>query len=75
MTDAIAFNKALFEICPLGMLALDQTPTIRWLNPALEQMLDLSGKELIGKDKNSLPRELHALFDETDVLHLCLEWG
>lgn len=72
MTDPIVFNKALFELCPLGMLALDHASSIRWLNPALEKMLDLSGKELIGKDINSLPRELHALFDETDVLHLSL---
>jgi diguanylate cyclase (GGDEF)-like protein len=52
------------------MLAFDHTRSIRWLNPALETMLDLSGKELIGKCKDNLPQELHALFDETDVLHL-----
>ncbi|MDJ0806168.1 MAG: diguanylate cyclase [Gammaproteobacteria bacterium] len=70
MTEQISFNKALFEVCPTGMLAMDQDTCIRWLNPALEQMLNLSGDELIGKDKNTLPEELHALFDDTDVLHL-----
>jgi len=72
MPDPITFNQALYDVCPTGMLALDRTPTIRWLNPALEKMLDLSGKELIGKHKDHLPAELHALFDETDVLHLSL---
>jgi PAS domain-containing protein len=42
------------------------------VNPALETMLDLSGEELVGKDKNTLPESLHALFDETDMLHLSL---
>ncbi|MEN8178518.1 MAG: diguanylate cyclase [Pseudomonadota bacterium] len=72
MTDQIHFTKTLFEVCPTGMLAMDQDTCIRWLNPALEQMLNLSGDELIGKDKSMLPRELHALFDDTDVLHLSL---
>lgn len=72
MTDQLSFTKMLFEVCPTGMLALDQDTCIRWLNPALEKMLNLSGDELIGKDKSTLPRELHALFDDTDVLHLSL---
>ena len=72
MTDQISFTKALFEVCPTGMLALDQDTCIRWLNPALEKMLNLSGDELIGKNKSTLPKELHALFDDTDVLHLSL---
>lgn len=72
MTDPISFDQSLFDICPTGMLALDQNTSILWLNPALEKMLDLSGNTLIGKDKNSLPEELHALFDETDMLHLSL---
>ena len=72
MTDQISFTKTLFEVCPTGMLAMDQNSCIRWLNPALEQMLNLSGEELIGRDKTTLPKELHALFDQTDVLHLSL---
>ncbi len=72
MTDQISFDKNLFNICPTGMLAMDQNTCIRWLNPALEMMLNISGDELIGKDKNTLPEDLHALFDETDVLHLSL---
>lgn len=72
MTDQISFNENLFNACPTGMLAMDQNTCIRWLNPALEMMLNISGNELIGKDKNSLPEELQALFDETDVLHLSL---
>jgi diguanylate cyclase (GGDEF)-like protein len=42
------------------------------MNPALEAMLNLSGDELVGKDINTLPEGLHALFDETDMLHLSL---
>jgi diguanylate cyclase (GGDEF)-like protein len=72
MTDPITFNQSLFDVCPTGMLALDRSQSILWLNPALEKMLDLSGGELIGKCKDDLPQELHALFDETDVLHLAL---
>ena len=72
MTDPIAFGQTLFDVCPTGMLVLDHTLSIRWLNPALEKMLDLSGKELIGKSKDNLPQDLHALFDETDVLHLAV---
>lgn len=72
MTDPVRFNKTWFDVCPTGMLALDNSHCIRWMNPALEDMLDLSGLDLIGKDKQSLPEELHALFDETDLLHLSL---
>jgi diguanylate cyclase (GGDEF)-like protein len=72
MTDSIMFNQALYDACPTGMLAFDDTPRIRWLNSALEQMLGLSGQDLIGKAQNALPQELRALFDETDVLHLAL---
>jgi diguanylate cyclase (GGDEF)-like protein len=68
----ISFSKELFDICPTGMLAIDSDVCIRWMNPALEAMLDLPGEELIGKDKQTLPASLHALFDETDMLHLSL---
>jgi diguanylate cyclase (GGDEF)-like protein len=68
----ISFNQALFDVCPTGMLAIDSEVCIRWVNPALEAMLDLSGEDLIGKDKKTLPESLHALFDETDMLHLSL---
>jgi diguanylate cyclase (GGDEF)-like protein len=75
MTDPITFGKILFDVCPTGMLVLDRKQSIRWLNPALETMLDLSGKELIGKSKDNLSQDLHALFDETDVLHLTANGG
>ncbi|MCG8016058.1 MAG: diguanylate cyclase [Candidatus Thiodiazotropha sp. 'RUGA'] len=68
----ISFNQALFEACPTGMLAIDEDVCIRWMNPALETMLNLSVDELVGKDKDTLPEGLHALFDETDILHLSL---
>jgi diguanylate cyclase (GGDEF)-like protein len=68
----IRFNQALFDACPTGMLAIDDEVCIRWANPALESMLNLSVEELVGKDKNTLPEGLHALFDETDMLHLSL---
>ncbi|MEW8556055.1 MAG: PAS domain-containing protein [Candidatus Thiodiazotropha sp.] len=68
----ISFNQKLFDVCPTGMLAIDSDVCIRWMNPALEAMLDLTGDELIGKDKKTLPVNLHALFDETDMLHLSL---
>ncbi|MCU7842342.1 MAG: diguanylate cyclase [Candidatus Thiodiazotropha sp. (ex Monitilora ramsayi)] len=68
----IHFNQALYEACPTGMLAIDEAVRIRWINPALEAMLDLEGNELVGKDKSALPEGLHALFDETDILHLSL---
>jgi diguanylate cyclase (GGDEF)-like protein len=68
----IQFNQALYEVCPTGILAIDGDVCIRWVNPALEQMLNLQGEELIGKDKSTLPEGLHALFDETDILHLSL---
>jgi diguanylate cyclase (GGDEF)-like protein len=68
----ISFNQALYEACPTGMLAIDNQVCIRWINPALESMLNLTGDELIGKDKSTLPESLHALFDETDMLHLSL---
>ncbi|MGD8587878.1 MAG: diguanylate cyclase [Chromatiales bacterium] len=72
MADPLTFNQTLFDVCPTGMLALDHNLSIRWLNPALEKMLDLSGSELIGRSKDNLPQELHALFDETDILHLAM---
>jgi diguanylate cyclase (GGDEF)-like protein len=69
----INFNRALYEACPTGMLAIDDEVCIRWVNPALESMLNLDGNELIGKDKKALPEGLHALFDETDILHLSVD--
>ena len=72
MTDPIIFNRSLFDVCPIGMLALDLRENIRWMNPALEKMLDLTGQELIGKGKDHLPQDLQPLFDETDVLHLAM---
>ena len=68
----ISFNKALCDVCPTGMLAIDDDVCIRWVNPALEMMLNLPGDELVGKGKSTLPEGLHALFDETDMLHLSL---
>jgi diguanylate cyclase (GGDEF)-like protein len=68
----IQFNQALYEACPTGILAIDEKVCIRWINPALEAMLRLDANELIGKDKTALPEGLHALFDETDILHLSL---
>ena len=68
----ISFNRELYDACPTGMLAIDSEVCIRWVNPALETMLELTGEELIGKDRNTLPEGLHALFDETDMLHLSL---
>jgi len=68
----ISFNQKLFDVCPTGMLAIDNDVRIRWMNPALEAMLDLSSDEIVGKDKQSLPEGLKALFDETDMLHLSL---
>lgn len=69
----INFNQALYEACPTGMLAIDDEVCIRWVNPALEAMLNLNGDELIGKDRQTLPVSLHALFDETDILHLSVD--
>ncbi len=68
----IEFNQALYEACPTGMLAIENEICIRWVNPALEKMLNLDSDELVGKDKTALPQGLHALFDETDILHLSL---
>jgi diguanylate cyclase (GGDEF)-like protein/PAS domain S-box-containing protein len=68
----IQFNQALYEACPTGMLAIDENIRIRWVNPAFEEMLNLDRDELVGKEKNTLPEGLQALFDETDILHLSL---
>jgi diguanylate cyclase (GGDEF)-like protein len=70
MKEQIRFNQAVLEACPTGLLVFDENRAIRWLNPAFEEMLDLSGETLIGKDQASLPAELHALFDDSDILHL-----
>jgi diguanylate cyclase (GGDEF)-like protein len=68
----IHFNQALYDACPTGMLAIDDQVCIRWVNPALESMLSLDGEAIVGKEKSELPEGLHALFDETDILHLSL---
>jgi diguanylate cyclase (GGDEF)-like protein len=68
----IQFNQALYDACPTGMLAIDNQVCIRWVNPALEDMLNLEGEAIVGKEKSELPEGLHALFDETDILHLSL---
>lgn len=72
MAEQISFNQALFDACPTGMLVLDQGQRIRWVNPALEEMLHIPGSQLIGKDQTSLDAGLRPLFDESEVLHLDL---
>ncbi len=57
--------------CPAGLLVIDAGGTIRWLNPALEDMLGISADQLLGHTRESLPVPAYReLFDEDAVICL-----
>ncbi|MCW8907839.1 MAG: diguanylate cyclase [Sedimenticola sp.] len=54
MNQASSFTDYL-QASPCGVLILDQAGTIRWLNPALEAMLELSAEQLLGTREEGFP--------------------
>lgn len=55
--------------CPAGLLALDDKGVIRWLNPALEKMLELSGDQLLDQNRDTLSLPAYrVLFDEDEII-------
>lgn len=56
---------------PCGMLVLDDSGRIQWLNQALEEMLELPAERLLGHSLETLPYATHmGLFKGSGLMHL-----
>ncbi len=70
-TEQDCFEKEWIDACPAGLLVIDSGGTIRWLNPALEEMLGLDADRLLGHNRGTLPEPAYrGLFDEDTVISL-----
>ncbi len=59
------------QACPCGVLILDQTGKISWLNHALEAMLALKSDQLVGQSRERFPFTTHrGLFKSSGLMHL-----
>jgi diguanylate cyclase (GGDEF)-like protein len=68
-------NSEFFETSlmssPCGLLCLDDSGRIQWLNKALEQMLELPAERLLGHTEQTLPYSTHlGLFKGSGLMHL-----
>ncbi len=71
MNQESSFNYQCLEASPCGVLILDASGTIRWLNPALEAMLGIDADQLVGQKEEGFPHPTHrGLFKDVDLLHL-----
>lgn len=71
MNQASSYTDQCLQASPCGALILDQSGTIRWLNPALETMLELTADQLLGTRKEGFPFTTQStLFKGPGLLHL-----
>ncbi len=71
MTQASSTIYPALQHAPCGVLILDQNGTIRWLNPALEEMLGLKADQLVGHSREQFPYTTHrGLFKGDGLMHL-----
>ena len=65
------FVATILHDSPCGILIIDESGRIQWLNPALEEMLELPAKRLLGHSAKSLPYATHmGLFKGNGLIHL-----
>ncbi len=71
MTDNIRIASVCMESSPIGILHLDSTGKIVWLNKALESMTGVDADRLVGHDSESLPFSyLSGLLGDDRTIHL-----
>lgn len=71
MNQASSFTDPYLQASPCGVLILDKAGTIRWLNPALEAMLELTAGQLLGTREEEFPFTAHkGLFKGPGMVHL-----
>lgn len=71
MTHESDFANACLEENPCGILILDGSGEITWLNNALERMTGLSSEQLVGQQSEGFPFNSHqALFSNDDLIHI-----
>lgn len=71
MTDNIRIASVCMESSPIGILHLDSTGKIVWLNKALESMTGVDADRLVGHDSESLPfNHLSGLLGDDRTIHL-----
>lgn len=71
MTHASSNIYQCLQTNPCGVLILDQTGCISWLNPALEAMLALKSDQLVGQNRERFPFTTHrGLFKGSGLMHL-----
>ncbi|MCW8943172.1 MAG: diguanylate cyclase [Sedimenticola sp.] len=71
MTHASSNIYQYLQTNPCGVLILDQTGNITWLNPALEAMLALKSDQLVGQNRERFPFTTHrGLFKGSGLMHL-----
>ena len=64
-------EKEWIRACPAGLMVMDGGGTIRWLNPALEDMLGISAEQMVGHTRETLPvSACRELFDEDSIICL-----
>ncbi len=64
-------EKEWISACPTGLLVVDGGGTIRWLNPALQQMLGVTADQLVGHNRETLPLPAcRELLNEDPVIRL-----
>lgn len=71
MTHASSNIYQCLQTNPCGVLILDQSGSITWLNPALEAMLALKSDQLVGQNREGFPFTTHrGLFKDAGLMHL-----
>ena len=71
MTHESDFANACLEENPCGILILDRSGEVTWLNNALEGMLGLTSEQLVGQQSEGFPFSSHlALFSNDDLIHI-----
>lgn len=71
MTQTSGNTYQALQNIPCGALILDESGTIRWLNPALEALLGLKAEQLVGQSREQFPFTTHrGLFKGAGLMHL-----
>ncbi|WP_455217041.1 diguanylate cyclase domain-containing protein [Kaarinaea lacus] len=63
----------LVDTLPVGVMLIDETSTVRWMNQTLRQWLGNRADMLENKPFDSIPENLHCLYATDDTF--CLEAG
>ncbi len=71
MNQNSTFSDSCLQSCPFGVLLLDSAGKIQQINPALEAMLNIPARQLLGHTRETLPfATFRGLLKESGILHL-----